>query len=217
MTRAELLTEKLLAEARGQLEITGSIKPLIVLLYPDGRKERAAFEVPHAMNSPGARERFYDSVRCYVQASQPQAVILLDGTCTGERTEKGQRIFEDNPAAFLREQERGLGHLVRLGLMARRESLAVNVQTADSVRIVTQFYERFTRRVVFTERQEMDVPQADFKGWHKMFGDSMAGKNSMTTTCGFSTTPVSAPASRAPARSVPPAALSSATLRSNQA
>jgi hypothetical protein len=173
MTRAELLTEKLLAEARGQLEITGSIKPLIVLLYPDGRKERAAFEVPHAMNSSGASARFYDSVRCYVQARQPQAVILLDGTCTGELTEKGQRIVEDNPAAFLREQESGLGHLVRLGLMARRESLAVTVQTADSVRIVTQFYERFARerRVVFTERQEMDVPQADFKGWHRMFGD----------------------------------------------
>jgi hypothetical protein len=173
MTRAELLTEKLLAEARGRLEITGSIKPLIVLLYPDGRKERAAFETPPAMNSPGASKRFYDSVRCYVQASQPQAVILLDGTWTGKPTEKGQSMLEHNPPAFLREQERGLGHLVRLGLMARREALAVNVQTANSVRIGTQFYDRFARerRVVFTERQETDVPQADFNGRHKMFGD----------------------------------------------
>jgi hypothetical protein len=139
MTMAELLTEKLLAEARGRLAITGSIKPLILLLYPDGRKECAAFETPQAMNSPGASERFYDSVRCYFQASQPQAVILLDSAWTGKPTKKGQRMFEHNPAAFWRELERGLAHLVRLGLIARREALTVDVQTADSVRIVTQF------------------------------------------------------------------------------
>jgi hypothetical protein len=70
---------------------------------------------------------------------------------------------------------RGFQQAVDLGWIVRKECIAITLQTAETVRTVSQFFERdpATRIILFLgEPQVIEAPQSKFTGRYKMYSDT---------------------------------------------
>jgi|AmaraimetP72IA01_FD_contig_41_6676878_length_2635_multi_13_in_0_out_0_3 hypothetical protein len=169
------LAEMALSNARRQLEATGTLDVRVAVQYPGGRL--AWLPIPahlkNIMNDGDQKALFFGIIREFAERTQATAVVFVTDAWFGEPTEKQLQMGREN-----REELKRLGEslsfdeFVEQGLATRRSAVLVSVQTAECAHLVSQFYDRIDnqRRIIWGQRQERVIAQADFMGRQKMFG-----------------------------------------------
>lgn len=158
---------------KADIERDGGGTPVFVVRDAHGKIEQLAFpkELAGLMNSGPAKDLIFDTIRKTVRQRGHTAVVIATECWTGKQTEAGKALPTEEFLKYARES--GFVTAVEKGYIERSEAITVSVQTAETVLIVTQFFERDQphRRIVFGEQSEMEFPITEFCGRQKMFGD----------------------------------------------
>lgn len=172
-----ILAELALSEARRELEQRGSLSVLVNMRMPDGKIESVRLPDPlnELMNSGEGKDLFFGVLRKIREKTGATAVLIATDAWMGWPTEKQMEILkEEGGPEKLKAMVKGksLSEAEAMGLVERKEALAITVQTETEVLIVNQFYERDerARRIFWGQRDEMTSSQDNFDGRQKMYG-----------------------------------------------
>jgi hypothetical protein len=169
----KVLAEAALKVARDDLTGKGAVTPMFMVRTPEGTLEIMRFDGKsgNLFNSGAAKDLLFDAMRQIVAEKGITAVVFATEAWIGKATEKGLALGEKE---FHRKtRERAFETAVSEGLVERREAIVVNVQTAEGVLMVQQFFVRdyTTESITYAERLDAEVGANDFFGRQKMYGD----------------------------------------------
>jgi hypothetical protein len=154
---------------------TGGAVPVIVLREADGKMTQLPFpkELAPLMNSGAAKDLIFGAVRKVVGRNGVTAVLFATDGWLGIATEAGLALPPEELLRLGRESK--FETAVELGFVKRVEAIMITIQTAEWVRHLRQIYEREGELIRYVGEPEcFDVPQENFAGRQKMFGDLKA-------------------------------------------
>lgn len=166
------IAERVLAEARRELENTGRVDPSFWFQLPDGRLALAQLSGDDAeiMNSGDAKNALFAFLRWLVEQRKATATVFLTDSWYSKSTAAGAALGAKRLEEFY--EKHGREETARRGYIKLSEALVIVVQTPEKVLTLTQTYERASKnRIEFVNRDVMQSAQSEFSGRQKMFGD----------------------------------------------
>jgi hypothetical protein len=154
------------------LEQDQQLIPIFMLRDNSGRIFRLPFpkEAGPLMNIPEAKDMLFEYIRMMVKRDGLTAVVFATEAWIWKITTKGD-LSEAEVHKLVREK--GYQKLLEEGLAERSEAILITVQTAEAALI--RQWEFFTNedrtKITFGECGDKEIPQKNFVGRQKMFGD----------------------------------------------
>lgn len=166
------MAHRVLSEAKQEMEQRGAANHAFIFQRKDGfLKLEIPEEFGDLMNIGKAKDAIFSHMRQYAQEKEAMGCIFVSEAWMSRATEKGRKLSMKEIMRL--HQELGGEELAKRGLMERVEALVITAQSAESVLTLTQPFERDQRLkiVTFGPLIVQEVPQAQFAGRQKMFGD----------------------------------------------
>ena len=134
-----------LAEAREEMEKTGTITPVFIVQEKDGQFMRFEMrdEAGKLMNIGQAKSAIFGWLRAYVQQKEALGCILVGEAWHAHSTEKAHALPKDELLEMVRKS--GVPELVKQGWMTSREVININVQSPEVMMTLTLPFERNDR------------------------------------------------------------------------
>lgn len=169
----EHLADFVLRMAQADLELSGSVTPIIAVRTKDGKIEDLKFPAKfgNVVNNPEAKEVLFGGLRKMAAALGWTAVIFGGEAWIGVQTEAGMKLPPEEFLRIMRESESGLGTAESLGLIRRMEAIHITVQTPSGAMSVTQEFFRDAGKITYGELFKQTHGVDDVAGRSKMFGN----------------------------------------------
>lgn len=172
--RLRYMIEPLLKRAQNDLAKTGRVTPVVILLSPEGKK-RAIVPFDDTMasmlESGQGKDYLFDSLRRVVQNVGASGFAFLSDAWMGRTTEAGRALGKKDWVKLMAEFD--TEELAAQGLVTRTETIMISAQVPEWVLMVTQPYVRGEKgSITYGKREEIEMPQDEFEGRQKMFGDT---------------------------------------------
>lgn len=167
------LAELALKMSRSSLAKTKAATPLIVLGFPDGSTKQLDLpeQLHDMLNHGGMKDILFGAVRLMVERHGADSVVFATECWRGKSTPAAT----DMPLEEFKRlsAEHRFETLVQMGYLVREEAMVATAQNADTVVTCTQSFRRLDDGTVYSygEIEVMEVPQKQFFGRQKMFGD----------------------------------------------
>jgi hypothetical protein len=166
------LAELALKIARADLKRTKGADPVFVLAYPDGSTRQLPSEkLAPLMNEGRAKDAIFDAARLIVRQTGAVAAVFCTEAWMGRSTGAARNIPVEEFKRLSREHK--FETLVQMGMVERTEVIVATAQDAHSVTVLSQGFRRQADGAVYSfgEVDVKKIPQAEFEGRQKMFGD----------------------------------------------
>lgn len=169
-----LIAHRQLRSAQNTLEEDGAFNPRFVIVEADGHVIDIVLPDPLGliMNDGRHKTMVFDLMRDHIQEHHSVAAIFVSEASLGKATAKGLQHARELEA-MAREDNGKLDRLVENGFIEHVDVILVTIHTPETVTTIAQEFARDYRLklVTYGAVQTMDVPQANFRGRQKMFGD----------------------------------------------
>lgn len=164
-------TDIALEQAMAEVQLTGSLVPIILLLLADNQTlERLPFppEAARLMEIGEAKTLIFNLIRDLVRTNGYRMVVIATiVTFVAYRSSSPdeQRTFMDTA------RDKGLTAAAEAAQVPARDAIAILAQCPDGALMTTQFFSAATRTVTFGEKAAMSVGVDGVQGRVKMYGD----------------------------------------------
>ncbi len=172
MTKEALEAEanRMITGAKYHLESRDQIQPMFRVHDSQGWRD---FTMPPGtevlLNSGDAKKLIFNFFRDYVRITGADGVIFLTDAWAAVTTPEGMKHVDTPEWQAL--QDSGFVSLIQRGWVTRQEVIAVTAQMETEVLVVQQAYQRQGRAIQLLQAKRYWVPQSDFGGRQKVFGD----------------------------------------------
>lgn len=175
--RLKKMCEEILRMAKNQLVKTGGIRPMLMFenKFEGGAQAAALVEMPSSMaallNSGEGKDALFDGLRHLVRKLECTGCAILTDSWFRKTTPAGELMGVEAWKALY--DKIGPDEMEKRGLITNSEALVLNIQTPNSVLLVTQPYTRDAsgKSITFGVLDEAEFPIDQFEGRQKMFGD----------------------------------------------
>ena len=172
MTDLKQLAEIALRMGRKNLKEEQTVGLLVFFLI-DGKVERLEGDdrVAFMLNSGELKDVLFEAIRRTAQQRGATAVIIGTEAWMGKSTEAARDVPREEIERLGREHK--FETLVQMGMVERVEAIIATAQDKDSCVFVTQPFRRDADGNVYSygDVEVNEVPQEQFEGRQKMFGD----------------------------------------------
>jgi hypothetical protein len=165
----------ILKAAKRELELKGNVHPIFAVQDASGEVQTFPItdsKLADVLNDVGAaKDQLLRFFRVLIARQHAIGFIACTEAWFAASTKKGTEM---DRAEFDRiTKEPGFETALARGLVTRSECISVTIQTETEVTLLQQPFERFPKLqlISFGTLRQFSVPQAEFDGRQKMYGD----------------------------------------------